>query len=115
MRPRRWLPRRSRRLEHNQSHSLFILLGVFGGPRREIPPDANHGPDLSPALWRRGALHFDTTSLLQPLQPFGCGETFLGVGRISEIAIGTAHVIQRGKRSEEHTSELQSPMYLVCR
>src|SRR5437879_10440459 len=22
---------------------------------------------------------------------------------------------QRGKRSEEHTSELQSPMYLVCR
>src|SRR5436189_3954480 len=28
---------------------------------------------------------------------------------------GKSAKIERGRRSEEHTSELQSPMYLVCR
>src|SRR5437763_10978728 len=27
----------------------------------------------------------------------------------------SSHHFQKSKRSEEHTSELQSPMYLVCR
>src|ERR1017187_2985250 len=29
--------------------------------------------------------------------------------------LGIAHLRMGGTRSEEHTSELQSPMYLVCR
>src|SRR5437764_8828340 len=30
-------------------------------------------------------------------------------------AVQTTHFVLRFARSEEHTSELQSPMYLVCR
>src|SRR5437763_4446597 len=32
-----------------------------------------------------------------------------------EIVVYPAATAARGERSEEHTSELQSPMYLVCR
>src|SRR5256885_8543043 len=34
---------------------------------------------------------------------------------LGERDVGIAHVEQRGVRSEEHTSELQSPCNLVCR
>src|SRR5437764_1528012 len=34
---------------------------------------------------------------------------------VGTLAIGKAGAINAGLRSEEHTSELQSPMYLVCR
>src|SRR5437762_7157132 len=36
--------------------------------------------------------------------------------RAQELGVsGYAHNLADGRRSEEHTSELQSPMYLVCR
>src|ERR1039458_440867 len=105
MRPRRWLPRRSRRLEHNQSHSLFILLGGLGGPRREVPSKSKSWARPFACAWRRGALHFDTAPLSRSLQAFGGGETFLSVRRVSEIAIGTAHVIQRGRSEERHVGK----------
>src|SRR3712207_7810895 len=34
---------------------------------------------------------------------------------ISAPAVGIAHTVSNLKRSEEHTSELQSRQYLVCR
>src|SRR3712207_8699466 len=36
-------------------------------------------------------------------------------GRIQQAAIGLAPALEQGARSEEHTSELQSRQYLVCR
>src|SRR5437762_7399816 len=36
-------------------------------------------------------------------------------GGVSAQAVAIRHGITRALRSEEHTSELQSPMYLVCR
>src|SRR3712207_6924908 len=39
-----------------------------------------------------------------------------GIGRVAgEQVLGEDHVAQRLARSEEHTSELQSRQYLVCR
>jgi len=45
--------------------------------------------------------------------PYGVGMDIACRMRIS-IA-GDAHPMMASARSEEHTSELQSPMYLVCR
>src|SRR5437879_7298502 len=38
-----------------------------------------------------------------------------GITRCDEVAKGIVEVKKVVGRSEEHTSELQSPMYLVCR
>src|SRR5258708_17317193 len=39
-----------------------------------------------------------------------------GAGRVEDLAeLFDVHAQQRGHRSEEHTSELQSPDHLVCR
>src|SRR5437879_7227674 len=48
---------------------------------------------------------------------FGVGlSQFLGAFRHAMLQAGIEHrVAERTERSEEHTSELQSPMYLVCR
>src|SRR5437762_10930639 len=43
-----------------------------------------------------------------PFQAFGYPTSFAG-------SVNWASQILVGERSEEHTSELQSPMYLVCR
>src|SRR5208337_2604825 len=37
------------------------------------------------------------------------------LGRLSSAGPGARPTVAKGRRSEEHTSELQSPMYLVCR
>src|SRR5437879_7020002 len=39
----------------------------------------------------------------------------LGVGHGDEVILPANTFIATAERSEEHTSELQSPMYLVCR
>src|SRR5437762_10104628 len=36
-------------------------------------------------------------------------------GQIASALDTTTRTVERVRRSEEHTSELQSPMYLVCR
>ena len=38
-----------------------------------------------------------------------------GMGNLRSVAKALEHVAEGHNRSEEHTSELQSPMYLVCR
>src|SRR5437879_10004824 len=58
------------------------------------------------AARRRRDRHEDAAELLRPPR--------LHVGRPLHAAHSRANA-HRGKRSEEHTSELQSPMYLVCR
>src|SRR2546423_9010706 len=45
----------------------------------------------------------------------GCGIRFVeGVCTVS-FALDLSHNVERSRRSEEHTSELQSLAYLVCR
>src|SRR5437879_8073806 len=64
---------------------------------------------LASALGYAGFAYVDS-----PWQAFACSiVSGAGIG-----AAGTANrtlTIRLVKRSEEHTSELQSPMYLVCR
>src|SRR5437879_3957947 len=47
----------------------------------------------------------------QPDAPFACGADHRGL----EVETATVVADLCAHRSEEHTSELQSPMYLVCR
>src|SRR5437764_10851332 len=62
--------------------------------------------DLSQPRWRRKAVHQHIVPLVEDRDsPIAIRQT-----RERERAIGGAF-----GRSEEHTSELQSPMYLVCR
>src|SRR5437764_9719160 len=43
------------------------------------------------------------------------GAAFSGTGVSPDPQCDVRHRLRRVERSEEHTSELQSPMYLVCR
>src|SRR5436189_6056771 len=43
------------------------------------------------------------------------GPPYLAEGEVAVIAPEGPAIVGREERSEEHTSELQSPMYLVCR
>src|SRR5437879_3484507 len=40
---------------------------------------------------------------------------YQGVREVSPVVLANARMLGASSRSEEHTSELQSPMYLVCR
>src|SRR5437762_6198076 len=51
-----------------------------------------------------------------PDNPFVLGQQGFDVAVTGEAEETFAHLVEaRERRSEEHTSELQSPMYLVCR
>src|SRR3712207_8819233 len=55
-----------------------------------------------------GKLYHDTSHLVfQTLN--------VGLNHTKEVDTGTKHVVRILDRSEEHTSELQSRQYLVCR
>src|SRR5437763_10254864 len=54
---------------------------------------------------------FRSAKALAPLP----GNDFTGIKYHCVTGRGVAMVFYSRKRSEEHTSELQSPMYLVCR
>src|SRR5437879_11164016 len=71
------------------------------------------------SLWRKlrkfGAVQLKTSAYLLPDQPVNY-ERFQWLAKQIEDAGGDATLIRVEEiRSEEHTSELQSPMYLVCR
>src|SRR3712207_8610687 len=51
-------------------------------------------------------------ALRQPQPLFVGGQRFFELLALGEVDVGEHHV---GDRSEEHTSELQSRQYLVCR
>src|SRR5437762_9725543 len=42
-------------------------------------------------------------------------EAYVTCKTYGQVADAIRNMVVRGARSEEHTSELQSPMYLVCR
>ena len=44
MRPRCWLPRRRRRLEHNQCHSLYLFLAFPPNPSESGSPESILAP-----------------------------------------------------------------------
>src|SRR5437879_7164089 len=57
-------------------------------------------------------------SLDAPLGELFFGHWREGIGSVRDLSLQAtwdALLSQMGHRSEEHTSELQSPMYLVCR
>jgi len=84
-----------------------------------------------------GELSAEQTTTLQKLLTYGpaysveepAGELLVVIPRFGTISpwaskatdiahncgLQSVHRLERGVRSEEHTSELQSPMYLVCR
>src|SRR5437764_3056707 len=66
-------------------------------------------------LFRSSGATFDVSLYLHAAQPIPAGwrlfTHIVGAGRM----INADHDPVEGTRSEEHTSELQSPMYLVCR
>src|SRR5437762_11319799 len=65
----------------------------------DVSEDAPHVVEHDLQAVRRGA-HI---GIVAPERPFGRRHHDLGIGKDQRV------------RSEEHTSELQSPMYLVCR
>src|SRR5207244_8510894 len=74
--------------------------------------------------WRRCYAIFITAFTALLLSPVTFAEPAMWVVRDADSTIyfiGTAHLLRHGmewkspKRSEEHTSELQSPDHLVCR
>src|SRR2546429_5790447 len=65
---------------------------------------------LCPFLWRREP-HPGT----KPHCQCGCGSGSLGGVRLDDAAIDRRHYRRNPHRSEEHTSELQSRLHLVCR
>src|SRR5437763_12977078 len=105
---------------------------VTGSPADLIVRDhlAEHaaGPRVGdPDLASRAARHFgdaDGPRLARPLGREGqslCTRRVskkgdaAAVGRPDRVRVRVDARIQKAQRSEEHTSELQLPMYLVCR
>src|SRR5437763_5507392 len=49
------------------------------------------------------------------VDPLGAAEGFAEIFGLAGVELAGIYVQNIAQRSEEHTSELQSPMYLVCR
>src|SRR5437879_6806205 len=84
------------------------VLRRIGGAAVELTRQQDFPPvkDTSPAAWRRALSYLDQThsQLIKAVAAFPDS-------RLNDQAPGKTE----DYRSEEHTSELQSPMYLVCR
>src|SRR5690606_41066827 len=57
---------------------------------------------------------WQTARTVEPV-PYSQFEQALAEGRVAEVTVGETTITGRLKRSEEHTSELQSRENLVCR
>src|SRR5207244_13645013 len=85
------------------SSPLFPYTTLFRSQGADLRRDPARGRALGrprPAAGRRGAA------------PLVVAEN---AARVSAAALSVFHVGDAGGRSEEHTSELQSPDHLVCR
>src|SRR5437762_4843184 len=105
--------------------ALLLLAGCSGA--------ATHAPDAGAVDFTIGAIVFHLSSgaavksnglaLVLSDQPDAClALRYVPVGaattftlNVAPAADGTTSATVVASRSEEHTSELQSPMYLVCR
>src|SRR5437764_2539543 len=98
-----------------QIYEAYARFGNRGGPYFVSPFDGAQFPHWSRlGGWLAGALNWHF-ALAWPLVAFG----LLYLGYLVRSGEWRALLFRprdvRGARSEEHTSELQSPMYLVCR
>src|SRR3712207_8118110 len=84
--------------------SFFFFLMIRRPPRSTLFPYTTlfRSRGTGAVLGRRGALRSDGALLLRVLD-------------VRLLHLGPAHRHPRVRRSEEHTSELQSRQYLVCR
>src|ERR1017187_7658002 len=88
---------------------VFKLQELFTQPRAFVPPKSRvcAGEDLPPNIGRGSVSHrFPIPCSIDAQRPFSVPSW-----PYSWLHPGKARL----PRSEEHTSELQSPMYLVCR
>src|SRR5690348_18489875 len=81
--------------EHDDQLDPFLDRGDDLGAEHQVGPVADHGKDLAVG---RGYLHAKRTSDL-----------------VAHARVAVLDVVLLWIRSEEHTSELQSPVHLVCR
>src|SRR5437762_3308615 len=81
------------------------------------PPSSTFFPYTT--LFRSGRLRFEPIQSAHRTGPFGLGSTSRLRGLLAVVPAcqvqQTLDEYRAWQRSEEHTSELQSPMYLVCR
>src|SRR5437764_2795955 len=76
-----------------------------------VPPSATVFPYTT--LFRSGKTAAFALPMIEHLDPSSKATQALVLTPTRELAMQVAEAIHT--RSEEHTSELQSPMYLVCR
>src|ERR1017187_9798017 len=76
--------------------------------------DEGHAGSVSGTCQTSGGLQTDVDVLAVVCHPLGQGGRYGGVTKVGQ-GLGGGVTVGHGGRSEEHTSELQSPMYLVCR
>src|SRR5438876_7506570 len=87
--------------------NFFFFLIIRRPPRSTLFPYTT--------LFRsRRALGTDRVGHLGTLDPFAVGLLVILAGRATRLA-SCAAAWTKSYRSEEHTSELQSPVHLVCR
>src|SRR5262250_3608595 len=107
---------------------IFVTGGVVSSLGKGLAA-ASIGCLLESCGIKVNLMKFDPYLNVDPgtMSPFQHGEVFvtddgaetdLDLGhyeRFVGIKVTRSHNVTAGQRSEEHTSELQSPMYLVCR
>src|SRR5205814_9528820 len=90
--------------------TLFPYTTLFRSPRgiHHAAPLSSHAsrPVVGPLPCRDGIGHF-RNSLRQ--------ENYAPGQRVARLRFGALHLVGTWRRSEEHTSELQSLRHLVCR
>src|SRR3712207_6980114 len=84
--------------------TLFPYTTLF---RSVSPPSPEHGPGVTPGSVPKGTVLWTTTAWVPRLGPplSGCDHK-----QVTKVFHASVYL-----RSEEHTSELQSRQYLVCR
>src|SRR5437879_6268147 len=98
---RRVLPAAARRMVGPYTFLDEMNGGFAMGEGLDVPPHPHIGLATVTYLFEGEIVHRDSLGSQQPIRPGDIN--WMTAGR------GIAH-----SRSEEHTSELQSPMYLVC-
>src|SRR5437762_10024068 len=89
--------------------------GRYGGALSSVRADDLGAVPLKALMARNTRVDWQAVSDVI----FGCanqaGEDNRNVARMASLLAGLPIGVPGATRSEEHTSELQSPMYLVCR
>src|SRR5690348_14084184 len=96
--------------------ATVVEVEAYGGPPDGPWPDAAAHSYRGP--WMRNAVMFGRAGLLYTYRSHGihvCANVVCGPDDTAAAVLLRAAAVDDGLRSEEHTSELQSPVHLVCR